>query len=232
MTPFVGHLAAGAPPPPPPSGVEFEATVKTNTGLVSSAEIGLPSGLSGKLAVVLIRCGRAPVHYSTPTGWVKLIESSSTGRMALYYRVCDGTEGASITIALTDDLDASQTGRVSALAWRVDGVATTEAAFIEAEQDTLTADPPALTPSWGSAENAWLAVYSSRRSDWSVSNYPSNYGALDTVFNGSENDLAYVGVAVGERTLTASSENPGAFNINAPNGVNAERTFTVALRAA
>lgn len=228
MSPFVMHLAPAAP-----TGVEFEAVVKTTTGLVSTIEVDLPPDLNGKLAIVLLRSGRSPSFFNEPTGWTKVIESSNTARMALYARVCDGSEGGTLTILQTDDLGDPQTGRISAMAWRVSGVATGEATYLVAEQDTVTNDPPDLTLPWGSSiESVVLAAYSSRRSDWSVNSYPTNYTELDTVFNGSENDLAYTGIAVGERTLSAASENPGAFTITAPNGVSAERVFTIGLRAA
>ena len=230
FTAAIKPAAGAAPPPPPPEEIMFESVVKSTTEFVSTADVNIPAQMDGKLGVILIRSGRSPVHFDTPAGWTKVIETSSTARMALYVRACDGTEGATVPIVQTSDGTLSTTGRISAIAWRVGGVDVNAAQFVAAAQSSLSKDPPSLTIPWGvTADSEVLAVYSSRGSDWVVTAYPTDYPELDTVFNGSETDLGYTGIAIGHRAVNAASVDPDVFATTGTES--AERTFTIALRS-
>ena len=228
MTPFVNVLWPSAPPP---TGIVFGDPVTTlyDSSVGSPFEVNIPPDLNGKLCLIALRHGRSPVHLSTPAGWESDLYGHSNSRPGLYWRACDGTEGATISIEATSDGTTPTDGRVAALAYPVTGVATNEAAYLETAS-IGSSDPPALTPSWGSAENRWLAFYSSRYSDWSVDTYPTNYVLLDALFNNPINGINGVGIVLAHRTLTAVTEDPSPFILSGE--VVTERSFTIALRPA
>lgn len=81
-------------------------------------------------------------------------------------------------------------------------------------------NPPSLTPSGGSREYLWIAVGTLRSnigSSRSITGAPTNYSNLngDLIANSS----GHVAVGTAERTLTASSENPGSFSVDSSSSV-------------
>ena len=227
MSPFV-HVVW----PAVVGGVELEATATTVSDTIQETHaVNLPSGLAaGKLAVLIAREGRTPGGMYTPSDWTLLMNTSTTARVSVFYRVCDGTEGSTVNVTVHDGSEGSATARLVAVAYRVGGALLT-GDFIEGAHAS-SGEPPLLTPSWGSAANLWLAAYTSRYGDWSVTAVPTNYALAGEAITGSGEDNAY-GIVGASRVLTAASEQPGPFSIAAgENGLVVERAMTIAVRPA
>lgn len=219
----------------PTTGIEFGTAVTTDsTYALGPTNLNIPSDMNGKLCVVFFRASRNPVYLETPAGWDVLMPSVTNAPMGVLYRVCDGTEGSTISIGHYSDgtlLTNTQSAFVST-AYAITGVATSETDFIEAEF-ALSDNPPSLTPSWGSAANKWIAMYSSRYNDWTSDAPPTNYSALFTNISANTVSIDYTGITAADRVLTATSEDPGVFTITAgTNPLTTERVMTLALRPA
>lgn len=230
MSPFVQVAWPAA------TGIEFGTPVFTSTSKFTSTttNVNIPSGLNGKLCLIILRPGRSPVYIDPPSGWNSSIYPSTNTPPVVLWRLCDGTEGSTITVGHYSDagLTTGTTSSITAIAWPVTGVATSESSYLEVAWE-FSDNPPSLTPSWGSAENEWLTLYTSRYADWTVASYPTNYTELEFYANTNGTDVDYTALAVGRRLLTATTEDPGAYTITAgANGLSTNRAMTLALRPA
>src|SRR5690606_4285312 len=107
----------------------------------------------------------------------------------------------------------TNTGAAAWVAHRISGSLTT-GTFIEGTVGSFgTNNPPSLTPSWGSAENLWLAVDSTRRTDNDFTAAPTDYDGLLTAESAaSSTSTVNCRIGAAHRVLTASSEHPGTFS--------------------
>lgn len=82
-----------------------------------------------------------------------------------------------------------------------------------ASGDSSAANPPSLSPSWGSDDNLWIALAGhAASSDNAFSAAPTNYTGFVNTGTSSGGSAASIGS--GTRNLTASSEDPGTFSVN------------------
>lgn len=174
---------------------------------VNGIDVPLPSGIeAGDGLIVLMRASSAP---STPAGWSSLASRSSSGVTTIFSRIADGSEGA--TVAISFGISSS---RAASIAHRITGItkeSVTRLAAAFAGSNTL--DPPSLTPSWGSANNLWLALASTRRTDNAFTAAPASYGDLiEQESNPSNSSTAMMRVASATRQVAGSPENPGVFS--------------------
>lgn len=188
--------------------------------------VALPSGITdGDLLIITI--GAWDYQYDDPSitwpeDWTGLMtEYDSYRAYGVAYRVADGSEGSTVTITLgADCVSAHQSFRVSAYRGIPEisygGVATTS-----------TPDPPSLTPSWGALSTTlWIAGFvGGDATSASISSYPTNY--TDGQFTKSADVSGYGYASSAERSLAASSEDPGEFTVNVTVG---SRAFTVGIR--
>lgn len=198
---------------------------KSDTG-INSHPINLPAGIaSGDLLLVFAVFNAAPT-VTDPSGWSVLASNNSSGDVArIYAKIADGSEGATVTVTLSGNQ------RAHAASYRItgnrNGVTSSEIAVSTAvDADTATPDPPNLTPSWGSAENLWIAVDLCSSSAFTFSGYPTNYslGQLNAQSGNNNNATA---VSVAARLLTATSEDPGSFTTVTSRP---RSTYTLAVR--
>jgi hypothetical protein len=145
-----------------------------------------------------------------PSGWSTLyatpFDGGSINCCACFYKTATGSEGSTVEMALT-------WSRLSAVTYRISGWDTGETpeAGTPAKNSGSTApNPPSLTPSWGSDKTLWLVA--SHSSAGSSVSYPTNYSNGVTGYSGIDNAY-HVRTAGAERTLEATSEDPGAFTL-------------------
>lgn len=199
-----------------------------NTTATTSHLVTLPSGIvSGNLLLIFIGLSATGAAITTPpTGWTVLFNDFDFNALTSYgiYRVADGTEGTTVTITSPDTAQSGYN------AYRISGM-TVDVPQVNSKAlglGSTTANPAALSPSWGISDTLWFAValYSGSSSPPTVSTFPTGYsGGLD---NGSTTAGANYGrCASAYKQSTASSENPGVFTFNTTAGSTA---YTVAVR--
>lgn len=209
-----------------PAGFPSILAASTGTGIpfATSFTVTFPSG-SGGLFLIIARTSRASgsLTATTPSGWTRVQTANANvgGELYVYTKEVVGDEGASVTI------DMSNTGNAAWVCYRVGNSAGVESAE---DNTALSAEPPSLTPSWGSAKTLWLAVQSQRLSNFTYTP-PADY--TDFLRVNSEDDsgsTAHGSLAVARRFLEAASEDPGAFGFD---GVaSQQRAATIGIRPA
>ncbi|MER8672543.1 hypothetical protein [Mesorhizobium sp. M0037] len=208
-----GPGAAGFP-------VTAATAVSVYTGGTTTKTVDLPAGIqSGDLLLVCFRCHNSNNALTTPSGWTLLDSRSSAGAGAIYYRVADGSEGSTLSVV------SSTTGDSAHVAFRITGYrGIPEGLFVAASSK----DPPAVAPSWGSAQTLFIAGISSsgQNADTQVIRAPANDGDLQQI--GSGGSTSSVSMATVRRKLAAAKSDPKAFICKATNGM----AFTIAIRPA
>lgn len=212
-----------------PSGYAYVKTVTTTAFAtsVTSMPVNLPASIvSGQLLIALVEV-RNSGTWTKPTGWSDISTLSQTGggggvgKLNGFYRIADGTEGSTATWTA----GTSTTG-----IWQVlqinnwDGTAPPEATTTSG--DSSAANPPSESPSWGAANNLWIAVAghaASTTAAWSAG--PSGYDSFED--DGASSGGAAVSLATAVNYTSASSEDPGAFTVSGSNRFWAAATMAV-----
>lgn len=206
----------------PVSADAFPTVGATNGGGQSSPTtshtVNLPADIqSGHLLIAIITVdGDQNLTVPTltwPSGWTQLFAASvnPTGcggnqcsRFEARYRIADGSEGSTITVMSDNaELSTHRTLRITGH----HATASPEASSV-ATDVSGQADPPSLSPSWGSDETLWLAVAGSSNHNDGFTDCPTNYTDCEI-----SSDLG-TSTAVGRRTLAAASDDPGPFTRN------------------
>jgi len=142
-----------------------------------------------------------------PSGWVSLLGLSSPGQHVeeARYKVLDSGDIATGSVTVDFGALATSTSWVSYLC--------RAASSMEVAGWVGSADPPSLTPSWGTANTLWIALSSAYTTgggggNWSgnITGYPSSYS------NGMAPLFGESSIGSAERQLAAASEDPGAFS--------------------
>lgn len=194
----------------PASVSAFPVIAATNTSASSAAQasphtVNLPTGIvSGDLLIMVFMLGNTNT-ITTPTGWTQIFNTLATVRLAAYYRIADGTEGASVSVVI------GGSGRSAHCTYRISGYAGTPESGTSTSGSSVSADPPTLSPSWASAKTMWLAVMGVNSATIPTA-APTNYTNLIAYAGASGG----VSVGSGRRELETATEDPGAFtNANA-----------------
>lgn len=178
-----------------------ESTSNGQSAAGTASAVNLPSGVvAGNLILVLVQLTSSQTISSTPTGFTALMAPelwSGSVRTAIYYKVADGLEGSTLVIS-------TGTSAVRNYAcYRISGYQGVPEIAVTATGSSPTADPPSLTPSWGSADTLWI-VMATHPASFSFN--PSNYTnpiPVGTTLGGSTRTV--------RRNATAASEDPGVF---------------------
>lgn len=180
--------------------------------------------------LLLLLCGfKADPTITTPAGFSSIAGGQASGSAAgnksgLYGRVADGTEGGG-TVSIT----INQSRRGSAQIIRVTGwygtLAGVEAAFVNTS-GTTNPNPPSLSPSWGSAQNLFIAGLCTSDDDEYPTAAPTNYTDISYIQAGGGADVS-VTTATALRELEAASDDPGTFTLNESGNSGA---YTIAVR--
>ena len=194
MPGLLGFGAGGGGAP-----LTVEATNTSSEEGSTTQTVSLPAALAaGDLLIIDLVLSSGPT-VTTPSGWTELFKVISSGQITIasYWKNSDGGEGGSVAVTVGRSVEGGHTS------YRISGWQGTP----EAATNASDADPPNLTPSWGSAENLWIALCGWHTETTDITAPPSNYSNLLTA--NSSGDRSNIGTA--ERILAASSENPGTF---------------------
>ena len=163
--------------------------------------IPMPEGIiAGDLLLVVDRNASS---FVAPTGWTRLRFASSSVYSTIYYRIADGSEGA--TVDFTMDGTAR---RIAAVSMRVSGWTDWTHQFVDAN----TLSPPALTPSWGDTyDTLWIAVASGRPTTNVIDAPPPDFGGLVVASNSESTSTDRHSTGVAHRAIATTSLDPGSF---------------------
>lgn len=204
-------------------------TAATATGFatsVTSMAVSLPASISaGDLLLAFVEVRNAGT-WTKPTNWNDISTLSqagggSVGKLNGFYKIADGTEGATATwTASTGTTAVWQVYKVTS--WH----GTTPPEAVTASGDVSSANPPSVTPSWGADDTLWMAVAGhTAASAAAFTAAPTNYSNF--VNSGASSGGAAVSVASATRQLNASSEDPGTFTAGGSNRWWAAATIAV-----
>ena len=216
---------------PSPSAAPTGSTFTTAS---TTHNVSMPATVNAGDLLICIFSHGGNVTDTTPTGWSGgagitgwSLEQGTTIRGSVFVKSAAGTEGGTTVNFVTSGtaVGAAQVYRIPSGSWYGSLSNVTEAVAVASAgaAATTTPDPPALTPTWGSDDNLWLAV-STGNVATSVTTYPTNYSSGVITTNASATD-----VASAQRGLTAASENPGTFTMG-QSAINVN--FTIAVRPA
>lgn len=216
------------------AGTPVGSGSNTGTGAQEDpALVAMPSGIvAGELLLFGIRIVGDRV-VTPPAGWT-LIETpdatmQTNGALWLYAREATGSEGATISV------DLSSSARWVANAYRIEG-AHGVSGGIEAElayEGVTLPDSPAITPSWGSAENLVIVFGSVRRTTMQHA-APSPYANQLDALGGldASDSTSYTRLHSARRKATFTTETPGSWVYSGTGDPNRGQSATVAIRPA
>lgn len=206
-------LFGGEHTPPVINSRTFSSTNATSVSHITT----LPALTVGRKFILVMTNANAAVTTTMPAGWTRVTPSASLF-IHVWERVVDGTEGASVTVT-------SSTAQKSDQAiYEVSNYSGTAEVGTEATGTNTTPDPPAVTPSWGADSAMVLALYCNNTATAPAS-APSGYSNLSSVNAGG----AQPGLGMADKTITASSEDPGTFSAT---GATVWYSQTIAIRGA
>lgn len=198
-----------------------------NSGANATAHtVTLPTSIASGDLLIVAFChddagATVTASVTTPaSGWTTLVNNlvanalGTVGRLSVFARIADGTEGTTITVTTTgSEGSAYTTYRIPASSWYgnlTDGV---NVATVSGPAANANPNPPNLDPaSWGTEDTMWMVIYSW---DGNVSHttYPTNY-ASNQLTNRWANTGGQ-GIASATRENAAASEDPGTATISA-----------------
>jgi len=207
----------------PPSGFPQILSV-TEYGEGAAADTShtrtLPSGIvAGQMLIIINRLAGGNQQVTTPSNWSAVPGTITNQLTTAYYKIADGSE-TSVVIAFGNSAKCLSTLLVISPASAVVG-----------SFNTASADPPSLSPSWGSDDNLWLAVGSLRSTD-AVSSYNASPAGFDLVSYTETNDggadsTADCQLFIASREEASATVNPGAFGITGTASVPRSGTFAI-----
>lgn len=174
-----------------------------NSASTSSVAVTFPSGGSaGDLILVFIQ-QRDDRSVTDPANWQRLyyLDSGNIAGYAAYF-IATGSDGS-------QSFSLSGSTAVAWNCYRIKNYTGVPEISSIYSGTTQFPNPPALSPSWGTKKNLWLAFTGARSS--SAATLPSGYSDKVESFNTTNAVLA----SSGRLFNTNSSDNPGAFSLSA-----------------
>jgi hypothetical protein len=139
-----------------PGIANYAVTQVADASATTTPSVTIPAGVTGDSLLVFVATDGPPT-ITFPAGYTAAARTTDSGNAvstAVAYRVTDGSEGASLTVTL------SAAEAMVAIVLRLPSVdGTPEAATPASSPGSSSIDPPALTVSWGAADNLFLWFY-------------------------------------------------------------------------
>lgn len=188
---------------------------------------------AGDVAMAFIAAsGTGADTITFPAGWTSASIQNTTNpvrpHLVVGYKVCDGSEGSSISVTVTNNNNQAQS--VCWIAYRLTGAKAVE---VSAGTQFDSGAPPnsaSLTPSWGAKDTLWFSAEANENAPTGGA-VPAGYGNTDEaigLFNGVTGNDAASSLRVARRQLNATSDDPGAFAATGKRWA----AFTVAVQPA
>ncbi len=195
---------------------------------VTSMPVAMPLAINSGEKLLAFSEVRTSGTWTPPSGWnedYSQLGGLSTGELTMFSKTADGTED------YTTQTWTASTGTTAV--WQVIKVnswhGTTAPEAATSSGDSVSVDPPNLSPSWGSENTLWIAVAGHTAiSAAAFTAEPSGYSNFQN--NGASTGGSACSIATAVKTATASSEDPGTFTAGGSNRYWA--CFTVGVRPA
>ena len=189
--------------------VASSATSKEASYSGSDFVVTMPSGITaGDLLLVVVAFGvAAERNYATPSGWTLIDRTFGNSGWETYIYAKEAVGSDTLTVAKGG---AGASG--VAIAYRITGNFGGGAADVEASLVSSfanPANPPSLTPSWGSGDVTWFAGSVVSEADGAPTAYPTGYSSnqLSVVEGGVSYRLS-----MASREAAGTSEDPGVYS--------------------
>lgn len=171
----------------------------TTTSSTTSKVITMPASIVAGNLLLCFLVQNGAVGQAGFTGWTALF-TGTTGTgcyLRAYVKVAVGGDTA------TDTNTSAPTG-IAAVTYQISG-ATSTIGNIGFITSSSSADPPSLTPTFGSADYLWFACAAAGGTTTAYTAAPTSYSNLQTCSPASST------AACAQRALTGTTENPGTF---------------------
>lgn len=186
------------------------ATTTSFGSAVSTMSVNLPANIAAENLLVAIVSVRNTGTWTLPTGWSQLfapVAAGGVGGFTAFYKVATGSEGSSNSWTASTATTASwQVRRITS--WH--GTTPPEAATANSGGAVSTNNPPALTPSWGSANTLWLAAMGNTAQTVSITAAPAGYA--DNVANPVSSGGSAANTGTAYRQNIGATEDPAGFS--------------------
>lgn len=213
----------GGPASPQVTGSSSNANVAS-----TSHTLVLPSTINTGDLILIMTLRSSTATITGPAGFSSLSSATAGGAGSayqLFYKTADGTEGGT-TVTFTTS--GSQT---TVLISYIVQVGTWQGTPVQATYngDTgMSANPPSLTPAWGSSANLWIAAYGGRQNA-NVSSWPLPANQITRTSGSSGTGGRSMSVC--SDVVSAATLDPSPFILNnAENG--SKIAITTAIRPA
>ncbi len=178
-----------------------------NNAAETSHVIALPTGISAGDLLIIFWADQNTASNLTFPGWTQIYERSAGDRRhSAYYRIADGSEGASATFT-TDNGERSAHNAYRIPAGTFAGIPV---AGTPVEANSNSPNPPSLTSGFGNTNTLWIAASHSAGEDMDA--YPANYN-FQVFSNTGGMGSAHATMATASLELVAASEDPGPFTL-------------------
>lgn len=201
-------------------------TATTFTGSDTTAHVSnYPATVNSGDRLVLIAAFDGTGGITTPTGYTIIgsVIASATAQVGLYTKIATGAEaGGTIDVPTP----SAERGGVSIYRYNVASSTVGDVEWATSTPgSTANPDPPSLTPSWGSADYAWICgeVYSAS----GVTDTVNSTGYANRVTAGATTTVSDAIVITLRKTSTASSDDPSAWTLDS---AATSIVFTIAIR--
>lgn len=201
-------------------------TEKTFTTDVTNHAVNMPASVTAGdlLLVVITTDGNAAV--TTPTGWNELW-NTTTGtalRAGGYAKIAVGNEGGTTVNFVTTSIEqaAAQVYQIQNWYGTLDGLAVGNSVI--SASDT-TANPPALSPNWGTADTLWIPVVHTSTGR-TITSGPTGYSNLISTRSGDT--TASGQIASARLSKNTASEDPGVFTFSSTGVTSVAQTIAIA----
>ena len=173
----------------------------TATSLTTLLPASISAGDMLLVVITVYNAGTPPASITEPATWSTLGELDNAGtRTKAFWKIASGSEGANVVIS-------HSSGRPGAIAYRITGHHASAAPEI---QMVATADPPSLTPTWGSAPNLWIAaIGGDANTNTTNPTAPATYTDNAVTSNGANGDSGKSSAVT--KAATATSDDPATF---------------------
>jgi len=220
-----------------PVVVEFEykgdplELIETTASVLNTASTTLPVAMppsvaAGDLLLMYIAVN-GTASFTTPSGWTLVnsrVAGASVLRTNLFRRIADGSEGGT-----TVNVTISNASRAAMLVHRIESSQYDHAIppqIAAVDVASGVPNPPSLTPTWGPANNLWIA-YGASANGGTVNVWPLGSGNEQSTSSGTPGNN-YSAAACYEQDLQTSL-NPAAFAY-AVGSSDAATAYTVAIK--
>jgi hypothetical protein len=180
--------------------VSARQTSVSSTTNATSFTPTLSTHATAELLVVVVSADGNPTLSTTSSGWTKLGQDSNSTVVtgAVFWKVAASASESLI-------VDSTATEQYSAISLTIRGGAGVTGSVINGS--STNSDPPNHAATNGTEDYLWIATRSGD-STTVATGAPTNYSNLQTIAGGGTNGVS---TNTAERSLTASSENPGTF---------------------